>query len=460
MRCLTSTIILVLVLAGLGAYIYFVDSKKPAGGIEEKQKVFSVEADKIEEITVTADAETTTLRKEGGTWKVTSPVSTDADTTEVSGMTSALAGLEVNRVVAENATNLAEYGLAEPRIKLAFKAQGGASGELHLGEKTATQSDMYAVKPGEQRVFLVQAFQESSLAKKTFDLRDKRVLHFERDKIDTIELTQPGSPMVQLVRNGSEWSVKQPVPARGDYSAVEGLLTRLSTASMTKLVDPNSPETFGLEKPTAVVTLGAGSTRATLEFGVEKDSALYVRDQARQMLFAVDPSLATEVKKTADDFRDKDLFEFRTFNVLRLRLVRGADTYEFQKVAGSGENPTDKWQRLVDGKGTDVDTTKMEDLISKLSALRAQSFTATAGALAKAPPALVAESSYDTNKFERVRYMKDDKQTIAIREGETGVAVVDSSAYDETMKALDAVLAPPAPPAPPTPPAPPPPPKK
>ena len=30
MRGLTSTLLLVVVLAGLGAYIYFVDSKKPA----------------------------------------------------------------------------------------------------------------------------------------------------------------------------------------------------------------------------------------------------------------------------------------------------------------------------------------------------------------------------------------------------------------------------------------------
>ena len=69
MRGLTSTIILVLVLAGLGAYIYFVDSKKPAGGLEEKQKVFTVEADKINEVTVTAENETTSLKKENGTWK-------------------------------------------------------------------------------------------------------------------------------------------------------------------------------------------------------------------------------------------------------------------------------------------------------------------------------------------------------------------------------------------------------
>ena len=54
MRGLTSTLILVVVLAGLGAYIYFVDSKRPAasadGSSATKEKVFTVEADKINEL--------------------------------------------------------------------------------------------------------------------------------------------------------------------------------------------------------------------------------------------------------------------------------------------------------------------------------------------------------------------------------------------------------------------------
>jgi hypothetical protein len=171
---------------------------------------------------------------------------------------------------------------------------------------------------------------------------------------------------------------------------------------------------------------------------------VYARDRARQLLFTVEPSMLTDVKKTAEDFRDKDLFEFRSFNALRLRVVRGSDTYEFQKVTGSGQT-ADKWQRVVDGKATDLDTAKVEDFLSKLSALRAQSFNATTNAAGNAEPALVASASYDTSKFERVRFIKGDKQMFAAREGESGAAVVDQGAFDETLKALDAAIAPPAP---------------
>ncbi len=441
MRGLTTTVLLVLVLAGLGAYIYFVDSERPAGGGEEREKVFAVEADQIETITVTAKGESTTLTKADGVWKITAPATADADATEASNLASAIAGIEINRVLDENAANLADYGLADPRIKIAFKA-GSTSGEVHVGETTPTQGDMYAVKAGESRVFLVPAFQETSLAKNTFDLRDKRVLQFDRDKIDTLELTQPGAPAIMLSRAGNEWFIKAPAAARGDYSAIEGLVTRLSTASMSELVDPNSPESFGLETPSAVVTIGTGSTRATLELGAEREGAVYARDTARQLIFKVEPSLASDLKKTTDELRDKALFEFRTFNVLRLQVSRGADSYEFQKVEGGGEGGADKWQRVVDGKPADVDTTAMEDFLSKLSALNADSFNAATTAAGLPAPALVAAASYDGDKFERVRLILGKGQAFGVREGEPGVAVIDADTVSETIKALDALVTP------------------
>ncbi|MBA3269422.1 MAG: DUF4340 domain-containing protein [Acidobacteria bacterium] len=442
MRGLLSTVALVLVLAGLGAYIYFVDSKRPDGGVEAKPKVFSVERDAIEEVTVTADGETSTIRKTDGVWKMTSPITGAADDTEANGLTSAIASLEINRVVDESAANLAEYGLAEPRIAIAFKGANGAGGEIHLGQQTPTKSDLYAVKPGEKRVFLVQAFQETALAKKSFDLRDKRVLHFERDKVDTIDIVQPGALGIQLSRSGSDWVVKQPIQTRGDYSVIEGLLTRLAGASMTKLVDTSGPQTFGLDKPSAVITVGAGSARAALEFGAEEDGAVYVRDPARQAIFAVDPTLGADAKKPVEDYRDKDLFEFRNFNASRVKIVRGADTYEFQKIAATAANTADKWQRVVaGGSATDLDLTKMEDLLTKLTSLRAQSFKAANGTGID-KPTVVISASYDGDKFEQVQVARGSPDVVASRNGEPGVAVLDTTSFDDMMTALNSIVTP------------------
>lgn len=441
MRGLTTTIALVLVLAGLGAYIYFVDSDRPAAGVEQKEKVFTVDAEKINEISVTTEGETTVLQRADGNWRITTPFAADADRTEASSLSTGLAGLELGRVVDENASDLAQYGLAEPRIRLAYKAEGGGSGELLIGDKTATGGDLYALIPGQTRVFLIPGWQETSLAKKPFDLRDKRILQFDRDNVDSVEIARAGEPTIVLAREGSDWTLKEPVAARGDYSTVEGLLTKLATANMTRLIDASGPQTYGLDVPSAVIRVGAGSSRAAIEFGAEEDGAVYARDPSRQMIFTVDAQLAADAKRPANDYRSKSLFQFRPFTVARLRLTRGGETYEFQKVSG-GESG-DKWQRVTNGTTNDVDTAAMEDLLTRLSGMQAQSFNPTSNA-AGADPALVVAASYDGDKFERARIIAGNEgDPFGVREDESGVFVLDRTAYEDAIKALETVLAPP-----------------
>ena len=100
MRGLRSTIALLVVLVGLGAYIYFVTSKADDTSSSQDRLFAGLESDSIEELTVRSEAgEVTTLRKQDGAWQIMSPVTARASDMEASGIASALAGLDVTRVV-------------------------------------------------------------------------------------------------------------------------------------------------------------------------------------------------------------------------------------------------------------------------------------------------------------------------------------------------------------------------
>jgi hypothetical protein len=192
-----------------------------------------------------------------------------------------------------------------------------------------------------------------------------------------------------------------------------------------------------LHKPPLTVTVAAGNTKATLAIGNEEEGALYARDVSRPMVFTVDPTLAADLKKPADEYRNKNVFEFRPFNLARLRITRGADTYEFQKVVGTGAGQGDKWQRTTNGgAAADVETTKMDDLLSKLTNLRIVSFAPNS----TAKPELTVAASHDEGKFERVRFGRAGADVFATRESEPGAGRLDAANYDETIKALDAVV--------------------
>src|SRR5262249_44768685 len=148
MKGLRSTIALLVVLAGLGAYIYFVSWKQPSAADSGKKqdKVFaSVTSDKIDEIKITpASGDAATGKKEGGVWEGTQPVAASADDAEVSGITNAVSTADIVRVVDENPASLNDYGLSNPRIEVAFKGAGDKDyHRLFLGEKTPTGGDVF-----------------------------------------------------------------------------------------------------------------------------------------------------------------------------------------------------------------------------------------------------------------------------------------------------------------------------
>jgi hypothetical protein len=239
MRGLKSTLAFAVVLAGLGAYIYFVTWKQPAAETGKKQeKVFaSVESDKIDEIKVSsASGDSTTLKKENGAWQLSQPVSGKADDSEASGIASALSSIEVTRVIDENPTSLNDYGLSNPRIRLDFKTAADKTYRtLLIGEKSPTGGDLFAMRNDEKKVFLIPSFQESTLNKSTFDLRDKTLLKFERDKVDGVDVSAGGKALV-LAKAGSDWKIAKPLDVRADFGTVEGLIGRLQSAQMKSIV--------------------------------------------------------------------------------------------------------------------------------------------------------------------------------------------------------------------------------
>jgi hypothetical protein len=453
MRGVWSTLALVVAAAGLGAYIYFVESERPDS--PPKAKVFTVEADAIEEIRLTAKGETSLLRKANGTWSMVEPIATEVDQNEISALVSGIANLEENREVEPNAASLAEFGLAEPKADVAFKA-GGASGRVRLGDQTPSAGDMYAVKDDGTRVFLVPTFTENTLARSSFDLRDKRVLRFERDKADGVEITN-AKGTTAMTRADSVWRITAPVSARGDYGAIEGVLTKLATTMMTGVAAPEMKDAkeYGLDKPTATVVVKTGSSAATIALGRTADGKTFARDLSRAMVFTVDESMATDLQKGAADYRRKEVFDFRGFTAKEVVLTRGSQATTLTKVKGEGENAAEKWQVAVTGDGAfaarDADASKADDLLTKVAALRATSFAGAAPA--GIAPAIKVTARFDESSREEVAIARQGSTVVGTRADEAGVALLEAASFDEVLKALDAVIAPPAPPAPATPPA-------
>ena len=444
MRGLRSTIALIVVLGGLGAYIYFVTWKAPAEPASKLEKVFAgLEADKVQEMQVKSEkGDVTTLKKESNAWQIVAPVMAKADEAEAAAVANALGQLEMTRVIDENPTDLKDYGLVMPRIAIEFKATGDKDARrLFIGDKSPTGADLFAKRNDEKKIFLVPGFQETTFNKSTFDLRDKIVLKIERDKIDAVEV-KAGDKTVQLAKEKEEWKLTQPVQVRADYGAVEGLIGKLQTAAMKSIVadsaTPADLKKYGLDKPAVTVDVKLGSARATLQLGGKAEAnTVYARDASKPAIVTVDSMLADDLKKGADEYRRKDVFEFRPYNASRVEIARNGQTVVFEKVKGEGKDALDKWRRASPNAG-DVDKDKIDALLSRISNMRATSFVGADAKTGLNAPAMSVVAKFDEGKKEdRVSFGKADEKVYVSRPGEPGAATIDPSDFNETTKALD-----------------------
>jgi hypothetical protein len=437
MRGLRSFIGLLVIAVALGAYLYFVESKRtPGDDAEKRDKVFAVEADGIEEVTVRAEAgDRTTLKKNGSDWQVIAPAQAPADAAEISGITTNLSTLEIQRLVEENPADLQMFGLAEPRIEVAFKS-GGQEQRLLVGNKTPTGSDIYAKTAAQPKVFLIASFLESTFNRTSFDLRDKTALAFDREKADALEIIA-GGRTIRFGKTAEGWQLTQPAMKRSDAASIEGLLSRLDSLQMKKLeaAEGSDLKPYGLSAPAGTLRVGSGSAQATLLLGSAAGTGeIYAKDAARPAVFTVESALLDDLKKDAGEYVDKDLFDARAFNTTRIEVTRGADTRILERTKGPNKEGKDeeKWRQTAPA-AKDLELAPIEALLSALTGARADSIVSTMPSDAK-PEATVA-LTFDEGKQERVSFYRTGTDAFASRDGV--IAKLQTATLDSIVKALD-----------------------
>jgi hypothetical protein len=432
---LRSTVVLLVVLAGLGGYIYFVDANRDPAALDANPRAFvELSADDIEEVQIRSDGgETSRVQRVGENWQLIEPSDADADAGVVGTVTSSLASLEVQRVVDEQPADLSQYGLEPARIDVAFRLEGQEDFEhLLVGEQTPTGGDLFARRPNETRVFLISFFLDSIFNKTAFDLRDKAVLKFERDTAEGVELVG-NSTRLQFTKSGATWRIVDPIAARADYAAVEGLITALSSTQMQRVVaqDASDLRGYGLDSPVMTATVAGGDSTASLIIGNQEEGERFAKDAERPEVFAVAESLLTDLSKGVSEYRRKDILDARSFTATRIETRRGDETLTLERTSTDADAT---WQ---DASGQDVDITVVDDLLTKLSGLRALAFEEPPPP-APEMPALTVTIEYDGDNSETVTFVRSAIDVFAARSDELGFARIDAMLFDGVLMAVDA----------------------
>lgn len=421
----------VIVLAALGGGVYWSNKAKEA---EEKApskdappKVLTIPDDQFKNIRIQKTGGDTTIvqKSDAGKWQITAPKPLAADQDSVGSVVSTLSALTSDRLIEDKASDLAPYGLAKPGLEVVVTKKDGKAEDLLVGDDTPTGGGTFVKLASDPRVFSVASSVKSSLDKSSKDLRDKRLLTFDSDKLTRVELQAKGQSFEFGKNNQNEWQILKPKPLRADGSQVEELVRKLKDAKMdTSVSDEDTKKAaaaFASGAKVAVANVADSSGTQTLEVRKAADKNIYAKSSVVEGIFKVPTDLGDGLDKNLDSFRNKKLFDFGFNDPGKVTINKTV----YEKTG-------DKWM----AGGKQMDSASVQSVVDKLRDLASTKFL-DAGSGATVLETAVASS--DGKRNEKVTIMKQGAGYIAKRDNEPSVYELDSKAVDELQKTASEV---------------------
>ena len=431
------------VLALLGGGLYWSnkteDAKKTAEPKDASPKILTLQESEIAQLEFRKkDTPATVVKRVAdGKWTITEPKPLAADADSIAAVTGVLANFSSETVSATPPADLAGFGLKDPLLTVNIVKKDGKRLAVLVGDNVPVTGSVFVKLADDPRVFTAAAFNRMSLDKSWRELRDKRLLTIENDKLSRVELSSSGKTVEFGKNQSNEWQIVKPNPYRADTVGVEELVRKLKDAKL----DPASPDAdiekagvaFASAAPVAIAKLTDATGTQQLEVRKTKDATYYAKSTAVEGVYKVQPDMAVTMSKSVVDFRNKKLFDFGFNDPLKLEI----------KVAGKakscGKNG-EKW--ICEGKEVKPET--VTGFIDKIRDLSAKQFV-DGGAKLATPEIEVTVITSDAKKTETVKIAGDK----AARGDEPAMYELEPGKVEAIKQAFDAIQEPPAPPPPP-----------
>jgi hypothetical protein len=422
MKQIRGLLIAVVALAVLAGLVYWSnkhkadEAAKPAA--DAPPKILTLDSKKIDEVQVKkTGSDPIVLTKLADKWEITKPEPMPADQDTVNTLISSASDLTSERLIDDHPGNLAPFGLTPPVTQVTMNLKGGKPVTLLFGKDTPAGGSTYVKVSTDPRVFTVPSTTKSNIDKPLNDLRDKRLLTFNQEKLSRVELTAKNAT-VEFGKNGqNEWQILKPAPYRADALPVDELVRKLQEAKVQLDAGKVAPSTFQAAPKISTVAFTDNSGTQTVEIRQDKDKNTYAKSSATDGIYKIGADVVDATNKTLTDFRSKKLFDFG-FTELASVTAQGT-TYTHNK---------DKW--FANGK--EMDGPSIQTLIDKLRDLTATGF-ATKSAGTQVFTASIA--SQDKKRIETINILNDNGNYLGIRDGEPAIYTLDAAVVGDLLKA-------------------------
>ncbi|MGD9898576.1 MAG: DUF4340 domain-containing protein [Calditrichaceae bacterium] len=366
------TIIILFAALGLAALFFLFEID---GGNEQKskskkaEKLFRTEMDNINLIEIIRQNEHIVLAKDKTGWRIERPVLTGADRSSIISLLQSLVDAKIEKPFPARSEQMSQYGLTYDATMIVLTGINGSKDSVKIGNDFTAGEKIY-VSLSDSVVCLTGSNLKKNAGKSLYELRDKKVTHFEMTNIQTILLkNQHGN--FEFIKDGSDWMLSRPLRTKADQSLVENMLNNLNSSRIISVASEHKTRlnSYGLSNPAVSIELrnSADELESGVRFSIPDRDIIYGADEKRTLIYEVDSSFVNSLNKNIYDFRHKKILDFNLQKADRINLLYKGNLLTLFK------DTLDVWQLQT---GEKVKIREVENILNTLINLTVKKFVA------------------------------------------------------------------------------------
>ena len=316
---------------GLFVFIYEIEGdKKRKQKKEYNESLFKLNNNDIKLVRLKNKSQTIQYEKNDNSWNITQPINLEVDKNIIDSQISVFLNSKVKRIIGQVDENkLKNYGLGSSNIELYIETFNGLKINYEIGDESATKGDLFVFDKDSNYVILSSNELKVQSQKTLFELRDKKIIHFDKSNVNQISIITEDDSII--IKNEDKinqlWKITSH-DLNGDNSQIDNYLSSLNRYTAVDFIDnPEKNEKSYLKNSQISIVLNLEPNRnsKTLTIGESKisnsDTVHYGFESGKSNIFLISNNDKKSLMKDSFYFQDKKLVDYDENNINEINIM-------------------------------------------------------------------------------------------------------------------------------------------
>jgi len=282
--------------------------------------------------------------KKAKQWELQKPVMARADGNKLEDWFNELHSLRIDKFIADDGSNLTQYGLDSPRFQIWIdQSDKKAEEKLLVGNFLPSDpKELYAKMASSNSVFTIQADAVNKIVQNFSDIRDKHVLPtFSEEQVEKIWFRNKDLKLA-YVKKGSDWQNEETEKGLANKSKVNEFIDALRNLEAKDIKQEQMEvKGYGLENPQEDIEIEFNpglttdkSQRIGLYLGKEENGLIYAKNSIEPFVYAIKDSFIKTLPKDPWDWKDLSIIQLDPQEIYQWDVSSGNQSFTVQRKEG------------------------------------------------------------------------------------------------------------------------------